>query len=391
MTRDQLTAIVRGLVPTVREYVAGATDALSARIKAIEEREPIAGPEGQPGQPGAKGEQGEKGDPGPAGEFPLEVVKQIAEKFSALEASVEDIRKAAYKTITELKTELVTVKAALADAGKEGRGVTPDELKALVVAHVDARVAQIPVPNDGTSVTAEDVAPLIADLVDKKFQALPKPEHGKDGQPGQAGKDGSSVTAEDVAPLIAAEVEKAVKALPVPQNGKPGQDGVGIKSALIDQDGGLVLTMTDGTVEKPGKVVGHAGPQGEKGQDGRDGVDGVGFDDVDEALEDDGRTLVRTYRKDDRVKVFRHRNYRFYDRGVFADGKSYYAGDGVTWGGSFWIAQDDTTAKPGLNTPESRAWRLAVKAGRDGKPGAEGKPGPAGPPGLKGDPGRNGY
>lgn len=391
MTRDQLTAIVRGLVPTVREYVAGATDALSARIKAIEDREPIAGPEGQPGQPGAKGEKGDKGEAGEAGEFPPEVVKQIAEKFSELEASVEDIRKAAYNTITELKAELVTVKAALADDGKEGRGVTPDELKALVVAHVDARVAQLPVPNDGTSVTAEDVAPLIAELVEKAVKALPVPENGKPGAPGQAGKDGASVTLQDVAPLVEAAVEKAVKAIPAPKNGedgKPGRDGVGVAGALIDKAGELVLTLSDGTVRPLGPVVGADGAKGADGENGKPGADGLGFDDMDEVVDDDGRTIVRTYRQGDRVKVFRHQFPHVLDRGVFVDGKSYARGDGVTWGGSFWIAQDATTAKPGMNTPESRAWRLAVKRGQDGKQGVEGK---QGPPGKPGDPGRNGY
>lgn len=53
----------------------------------------------------------------------------------------------------------------------------------------------------------------------------------------------------------------------------------------------------------------------------------------------------------------------FLDRGVFASGKSYEAGDGVTFAGSYWIAQADTAEKPG----EGHGWRLAVKRGRDGK------------------------
>jgi hypothetical protein len=47
----------------------------------------------------------------------------------------------------------------------------------------------------------------------------------------------------------------------------------------------------------------------------------------------------------------------------------YRKGDGVTWGGSFWIAQKDAPeGRPGL----SDDWRLAVKKGRDGRDGRDG-------------------
>jgi len=51
------------------------------------------------------------------------------------------------------------------------------------------------------------------------------------------------------------------------------------------------------------------------------------------------------------------------DAGVWKEGAAYVAGDGVTLGGSFFIAQSDTTAKPG----KSDDWRLAVKRGTDGR------------------------
>jgi hypothetical protein len=52
------------------------------------------------------------------------------------------------------------------------------------------------------------------------------------------------------------------------------------------------------------------------------------------------------------------------DRGVFKEGEPYVRGDVVTWGGSLWIAQKATSAKP--DSPDS-GFRLAVKRGRDGK------------------------
>jgi hypothetical protein len=49
------------------------------------------------------------------------------------------------------------------------------------------------------------------------------------------------------------------------------------------------------------------------------------------------------------------------DRGVFKESETYYPGDGVTWGGSWWLCQVETQDKPGA----SDSWRLAVKKGRD--------------------------
>ena len=50
--------------------------------------------------------------------------------------------------------------------------------------------------------------------------------------------------------------------------------------------------------------------------------------------------------------------------GDVAGMRTYVRGDAVTWGGSLWIAQKETSAKP--DSPES-GFRLAVKKGRDGK------------------------
>jgi integrin beta 3 len=51
------------------------------------------------------------------------------------------------------------------------------------------------------------------------------------------------------------------------------------------------------------------------------------------------------------------------DAGVWREGTTYVPGDGVTLGGSFFIAQAETSAKPG----KSDDWRLAVKRGSDGR------------------------
>src|SRR4029077_2629032 len=51
------------------------------------------------------------------------------------------------------------------------------------------------------------------------------------------------------------------------------------------------------------------------------------------------------------------------DAGVWKEGTAYAAGDGVTSGGSFFIAQADTSAKPG----KSDEWPLRLQRGTDGR------------------------
>ena len=123
------------------------------------------------------------------------------------------------------------------------------------------------------------------------------------------------------------------------ERGDPGRDAIGEKGA-----------------------DGEPGPRGAPGEDGAPGRDGFGFDDMSEELDADGRTIIHRYRRGDQVKEFRHTFAVVLDRGVWRDG-TYQRGDGVTWAGSFWIAQEDTTDKP----DSGKGWRLAVKRGRDGK------------------------
>lgn len=99
-------------------------------------------------------------------------------------------------------------------------------------------------------------------------------------------------------------------------------------------------------------------------QPGPRGADGLGWDDMSEELADDGRTIVRRYKRGDQVKEFRHTFAVLLDKGVFRDGEKYMKGDCVTWAGSLFIAQKDAAE----GRPEvSQDWRLAVKRGRDGK------------------------
>lgn len=103
-----------------------------------------------------------------------------------------------------------------------------------------------------------------------------------------------------------------------------------------------------------------------------------GIDEEFEEALDEGRTLVRTTRYSDGRELVRViRTALVIDRGIFKAGTDYAKGDGVTFGGSYWIKQaDGAVGKPG----EDSGWRCAVKRGRDGKDGKlPEEPAPLGP------------
>ncbi len=107
------------------------------------------------------------------------------------------------------------------------------------------------------------------------------------------------------------------------------------------------------------------------GPEGKPGRDGFGFDDLS-VVETDKGWMIR-FTKGEAVKEFRLPIVT--DRGVFKDGTGYRRGDGVSFGGSWFIAQEDTTEKP----ETGKGWRLAVKRGRDGKDGGIPPSTPRGP------------
>lgn len=95
---------------------------------------------------------------------------------------------------------------------------------------------------------------------------------------------------------------------------------------------------------------------------GPPGRDGLSFDDL--KMEYDGeRTFSFVFQKGETTKRYDFVAPITIDRGVFKDGSSYVRGDGVSFGGSYWIAQKETGTKPGTDP----TWRLAVKKGRDAK------------------------
>jgi hypothetical protein len=288
------------------------------------------------------------------------------------------------------------------EKGDPGKDADPEEVQRMV----EAAVAQIRKPEDGKSVTVDDVKPLLSDMVKAAVSEieLPVPKDGQDGAPGKDaevdldalalkaaeliekprdGVDGKDAEPLDLEALAMAAALKAVPLIEKPKDGVDGErgpEGVGVKDLLTDADGNLVATLTNGEVKRVGRVVGR---DGKDGAPGKDGADGLGFEDMDEFLDEDGRTVVRRYSNGDVVKEFRHTFRVPLDAGIWKEGQRYNKGDGVTYGGSWWIAQKDEPQ--GRPDSGNKDFRLAVKKGRDGKDGAAPPP-PPGPihvPGAK--------
>jgi len=181
------------------------------------------------------------------------------------------------------------------------------------------------------------------------------------------------VVTDTVAPLVARLAE--LEARPI-LKGDPGERGAEGPQGLTGPSGPEGPVGPKGDVGEPG-VIGEQGGKGEKGDTGRDGRDAADltllFKHIDEQIavvvadqfkgasitsSDSGRTLLAALGD----KIHEIKTAVPLDRGVWKDGTTYAAGDSVSHGNSLFIAQTQTTTKP-----PSDDWRLAVRAGRDGK------------------------
>lgn len=219
----------------------------------------------------------------------------------------------------------------------------------------------------------EAVEPLQAKIaeLEKQWAAKPEPVRGQDGAPGRDGKDCDMEA-------VKAMVAEAVKAVPVihGQDGAPGKDGrdgkdgerggkgadgVGAAGAIIDRDGSLLLTMTNGEVKHLGIVVGKDGLDG---TDGKDGADGIGLESFDIEYLDETHEVRIKASCAGRVKELRYPAGGIHGKGYWRDGTKAKAGEAWTLDGSLWIAKTETSGRP---SPQSEDWILAARRGRDGE------------------------
>lgn len=364
--RALAAAISDAVIPILAEALASAIEPLVKRIKVLEERP----------------------------QFDLDGIKAVlTEEVAKAFASIEKP-----EPIT-VKDMIPEIRRAVAEEfcanpplpGEPGRDADMEAISA----EIERKFLELPKARDGNSVSLEEVLPEIRKAVAEEYAANP-PAAGKDGKDidvEAVGFRAYEIAQKLIGPVVAEAIDKAefkdpkldpevvrvevarqIADLPRPEDGK---DGEGVKELLIDAEGILVVTTTKGEIKRVGRVVGRDGKDGEKG------TDGLGFEDMDEFLDEDGRTVVRRYASGDVVKEFRHTFRVPLDAGIWKEGQRYIKGDGVTYGGSWWIAQKDNPQ--GRPDSGNQDFRLAVKKGRDGKDG-KAPPGPIGPvsvPGAK--------
>lgn len=211
------------------------------------------------------------------------------------------------------------------------------EIDGKVANSVAAAFVTLPVPQDGKSVDMAEVKALVDEAVSTLTPAEPiEPDM------------------DALKEHVEATVKSAVAALPVPKDGEPGQDGLGLANALIDRDGCLVVTFTDGSDKNLGMVVGK---DGENGNDGHTfTLDDFDIEPVDERTIKMGFTygeVKHSFELEFPVPIY---------RGVWKEGERYERADMVTWGGDLWHAERATSQKPATDD-----WKLAVRKGRDAK------------------------
>ena len=140
-----------------------------------------------------------------------------------------------------------------------------------------------------------------------------------------------------------------------------GKDGAGIADLLVDREGKLIATFTDGRMKDLGPVIGK---DGENGKDGRDGADLT-----EVGLEFDGERTVtvkgRTGEVSKRLPIPLWRGY--WSEGVVAE-----RGDILTHNGTAYIAiVDNPKCEPGVGKYDHE-WKVFTRKGRDGKDGRNG-------------------
>lgn len=255
---------------------------------------------------------------------------------------------------------------ALADGVIEVVKGFVQKAEAALSVRIDAiakRVDELPVPKDGADgIAGQDGAPG-RDGADGKDGI-----DGKNGAPGERGEKGEPGTpgaAGDMGPAG----ERGEKGLDggAGRDGEPGRDAAHLEILPgIDQQRSYVR----GTYAK------HAGglwrsfetTTGIKGWECI--VEGIAHFSIEQHPENPRKFFMElaTSSGVEQVKEFNLPVVLY--RGVYREGEPYEAGDSVTWGGSTWIALQDTKSKP---DSADGTWKLAVKKGAPGKDGGPAK------------------
>jgi integrin beta 3 len=395
-------ALTDGLYEAVKGYIARSMAPMQAKLAELESREPIHGRDGKDGKDGKDAD-------------PDAIKAAVAAAVSALpaplngkdgkDADPDAIKAAVDAAVSALPAPLNGRDGKDADAEEVARSLEASlekRLTDLIDTAADARMtmvieraaALVPRPADGNDgAHGKDADPaLIAELVRKAVSEIPSPAAGKDGQDGRDAAqleilDGIDPFKRHHRGTYASHRGSIVRAFratdPMPEGGDLEKSGWhvvvrGVADPIEDADPQAIERLLVPLFEKrmdqsiahvvesalPDVIAKAAAliPKPSDGRDGRDGIDGMTPESI-ECRQKGDREFEIVVRGGGRVMSADIRLPSFLDRGVYATGKSYETGDGVTYAGSYWIAQADTAEKPG----EGKGWRLAVKRGRDGK------------------------
>lgn len=251
------------------------------------------------------------------GELVKSAVQPLLARIEALESDNLDLRKQA--------AEHASIKA---DHEKLAAGVN------VVSGALEAfgkRLDNLPVPANGNDADPAVIKQMVAEAV----AAIPRIE----------GENGTSVTLDDVLPHIKSAIDEQVARIPAP---KDGADGVGVAGAMIDRNGDLLLTLSNGEVKSLGRV---------------EGKDGIGWDSFDmEVIPETGEFCVKVSCSG-RVKEVRAPILGMRPAGYWSDGKTAKPGECYSHDGSGWLAIKETRSRPAYGGD----WQCIARKGRDGE------------------------
>lgn len=223
---------------------------------------------------------------------------------------------------------------------------------------------------DDPEMLAQATASVVRDVVQKHLAPVVARLNALERDGAAPAQIGSSVAA-----MVMDAVKDAVAAIPPAE---PGTPGVGVAGAMIDRDGALQLTLSDGQLVSLGRVVGTDAPGTDAVQkmvadavaaipppkDGDPGRDAFRLEDFAAELADDGRTIKMSFLAGDMLREFAFKFPTVIYRGVYRPGQEWDVGDAVSCGGSLWhCGKAGTRQTPG----QGDDWQLMVKRGRDAK------------------------
>lgn len=261
-----------------------------------------------------------------------------------------------YQRMGEAVDAAVARAVAAIPAPRDGRDIEPDVVRAMVIEAV-AKAAEAIRPSAAEPVDYERVVRMVERVVGLATPSLDVVQRLVD----DAVKAIPRVDDAELSGQIRDAVKAAAADLPAPQGGSPGKDAAEI-DPLPEIDMEKSYSVGTWAVHDGGLWVARRRTKG---------IDGWhcvvrGLKSFEVQAGDDPREVSVCYAMTDSpTKSLGVRVPMVIEKGIYRPQETYSTGDGVTYGGSFWIAKrDGVSSSPGTVEGD---WRLSVKKGRDGR------------------------